>query len=153
MDSDGSQLGIMPLAQAMSVAQSKGLDLVKIAPAANPPVCKIMDFGKYCFEQQKREREARKNQKIVEVKEIYLSVKIDVHDFDTKVNHAIRFLQGGDKVKVAVKFRGREMAHTNLGYDNLKKFEEKAAEHGTVEKPPKMEGRNLVMFMSPKVPK
>lgn len=135
------------------MAMNKGLDLVKIAPQGNPPVCKILDFGKYCFEQAKREKEAKKNQKIVELKEIYLSMKIDTHDFETKGNHAIKFLKGGDKVKVAVRFRGREMAHTNLGYGLLERFGNYCSEYGTVEKAPKLEGRNMAMFLAPKADK
>ncbi|MEG1981507.1 MAG: translation initiation factor IF-3 [Clostridia bacterium] len=150
---DGSQLGIMSATAALEMAISKDLDLVKIAPKATPPVCKFIDYGKFCFEQTKREKEQRKNQKIVETKEVYLSMKIDVHDFNTKANHAIKFLQNGDKVKVAVKFRGREMAHTELGRGILTRFEQACEEHGTVDKPPKLEGRNMAMILSPKVPK
>jgi translation initiation factor IF-3 len=153
VDTDGSQLGIMSSRDAQKLANEKGLDLVKIAPQATPPVCKIMDFGKYCFEQAKKEKEARKNQHIVSVKEIYLSMKIDTHDFETKANHAIRFLKEGDKVKVAVKFRGREMAHTSLGYGVLDRFNQYISEYGSVEKPPKLEGRNMSMFISPKLAK
>lgn len=153
VDSDGSQLGIMSSKDAFKLATDKGLDLVKIAPQATPPVCKIMDFGKYCFDQAKKEKEAKKNQHIVAVKEIYLSMKIDTHDFETKANHAIRFLKEGDKVKVAVKFRGREMAHTSLGNGILAKFADYCTEYGTVEKPPKLEGRNMAMFLNSKVAK
>ena len=150
---DGSQLGVMTLKDALAAANAKGLDLVKIAPQGTPPVCKIMDYGKYCFEQTKKDKEARKNQKIIDIKEVYLSMKIDVHDFETKANHAIKFLQNGDKVKVAVKFRGREMAHTQLGTVLLKRFEDYVAEFGSVEKPPKLEGRNMAMFIAPKLSK
>ena len=153
VDSDGSQLGIMSSKDAFKIATDKGLDLVKIAPQATPPVCKIMDFGKYCFDQAKKEKEAKKNQHIVAVKEIYLSMKIDTHDFETKANHAIRFLKEGDKVKVAVKFRGREMAHTSLGNGILARFADYCTEYGTVEKPPKLEGRNMAMFLNSKVAK
>lgn len=128
----------------------KNLDLVKIAPQAAPPVCRIMDYGKYRFEQAKREKEARKNQKTIEIKEVRLSLKIDTHDFNTKANNAIKFLKNGDKVKVSVRFRGREMAHPELGRENLNRFIEAVSEYGSVDKPPKMEGRSLAAFISPK---
>lgn len=145
---DGSQLGVMSPRDALNLAIEKNLDLVKIAPQAQPPVCKIMDYGKYRFEQQKKEKEARKNQKVVEIKEIRLSLNIDVHDFNTKVSHAAKFLKGGDKVKVSIRFRGREMAHTALGIDVLKRFAE-ALPEAVVEKAPKLEGRSMSMFMAP----
>ena len=148
--SDGQQLGIMSAKEALDLAEQKNLDLVKIAPQSNPPVCKIMDYGKYRFEQAKKEKEARKNQKTVEVKEIRMSLNIDTNDFNTKVNHTIRFLKGGDKVKVSVRFRGREMTHTNLGNALLERFREACSEYGVVEKPPKMEGRSLSMVVSAK---
>ena len=116
IDSDGSQLGVMPLRQAMDLAEQKNLDLVKIAPQATPPVCKIIDYGKFRFEQAKREKEAKKNQRVVEIKEIRLSLNIDTHDFETKKNHAVRFLEEGNKVKVSIRFRGREMGHPCLLY-------------------------------------
>ena len=150
IDADGNQLGIISAKEALRLAAEKNLDLVKIAPQAAPPVCRIMDYGKYRFEQAKREKEARKNQKIVDVKEIRMSLNIDTHDFETKVGHAKRFLQGGDKVKVSVRFRGREMAHTNLGTDLLERFREAVSELGVVEKPAKLEGRNMAMFISAK---
>ena len=121
-----------------------------ISPKAVPPVCKIMDYGKYRFEQAKKEKEIKKNQKVVTIKEVRLSVNIDVHDFNTKLNQAIKFLKSGDKVKVSVRFRGREMAHTNLGADTLCRFGESITEVGSVDKPPKMEGRSMVMFLAPK---
>ena len=121
-----------------------------ISPKAVPPVCKIMDYGKYRFEQAKKEKEIKKNQKVVTIKEVRLSVNIDVHDFNTKLNQAIKFLKSGDKVKVSVRFRGREMAHTNLGADTLRRFGESITEVGSVDKPPKMEGRSMVMFLAPK---
>lgn len=117
---DGSQLGIMPTSKAMALAEEQNLDLVKIAPQVTPPVCKIMDYGKYKFEQAKREKEARKNQRVVEIKEIRLSLNIDTHDFNTKLGHALRFLQAGDKVKVSIRFRGREMGHPEQGYETMK---------------------------------
>ena len=153
VDADGSQLGIMPTKQALSLAIEKGLDLVDIAPQASPKVCRIMDYGKYRYEQAKREKEARKNQKTVEVKEVRMSMNIDTHDFETKVNQANKFLKGGDKVKVSVRFRGREMAHTDLGRDLLDRFKDACAEFGAVDKPAKMEGRSLAIFMAPKAAK
>ena len=153
VDADGSQLGIMPTKQALSLAIEKGLDLVDIAPQASPNVCRIMDYGKYRYEQAKREKEARKNQKTVDVKEVRMSMNIDTHDFETKVNQANKFLKGGDKVKVSVRFRGREMAHTDLGRDLLDRFKDACAEFGAVDKPAKMEGRSLAIFMAPKAAK
>ena len=147
---EGEQLGIMSAREAQKHAAEAGLDLVKIAPQATPPVCKIMDYGKFKFEQAKREKEARKNQKVIEIKEIRLSLNIDTNDFNTKVNRAIKFLEGGDKVKAALRFRGREMAHPELGTNIMKRFTEAVAEYGNVEKLPKMEGRSMVMFISPK---
>lgn len=147
---EGDQLGIVTISEAMRQAIEKNLDLVKIAPQAQPPVCRIMDYGKYRFEQAKKEKEARKNQKTVEIKEIRMSLNIDTNDFNTKVNHTIRFLKGGDKVKVSVRFRGREMTHTNLGNGLLERFKEACSEYGVVEKPPKMEGRSLSMVVSAK---
>ncbi len=150
IDADGSQLGILSSKEAFKIAMDKNLDLVKIAPQAAPPVCRIMDYGKYRFEQAKREKEARKNQKTIEIKEVRLSLKIDTHDFNTKANNAIKFLKNGDKVKVSVRFRGREMAHPELGQENLKRFIDAVSEYGSVDKPPKMEGRSLAAFISPK---
>lgn len=153
MDSDGSQLGIMSYTEAMDLAAKKGVDLVNIAPQAKPPVCKIMDYGKYRYEQAKREKETRKNQKIVEVKEVRMSLNIDTHDFNTKVNSALKFLKAGNKVKVAIRYRGRELAHPEMGKGLLERFRENCSEVGVVEKQPKMEGRSLVMFIAPKVTK
>ena len=119
---DGAQLGIMSARDALNLAAEKNLDLVKIAPQATPPVCKIIDYGKYRFEQAKREKEAKKNQRVVEIKEIRLSLNIDTHDFETKRNHAIRFLNDGNKVKVSIRFRGREMGHPELGADIMKRL-------------------------------
>ena len=150
VDADGSQLGIMPTRQALALAIDKGLDLVDIAPQATPNVCRIMDFGKYRYEQAKREKEARKNQKVVEVKEVRMSMNIDTHDFETKANQAIKFLSGGDKVKVSVRFRGREMAHTDLGRALLERFKDACAEVSSLDKPAKMEGRSMVIFLLPK---
>lgn len=147
---DGAQLGVMSAKEAQKLAAEQDLDLVKIAPQAVPPVCKIIDYGKYCFEQAKREKEARKNQKVVEIKEIRMFSTIDTHDFETKVAQAIKFLKGGDKLKVSVRFRKRALAHPQLAEELLDKFKEACAEAGVVEKPAKMEGRQLVMFISPK---
>ena len=153
IDSDGSQLGVMSAKEALKLAEEKDLDLVKIAPQATPPVCKIMDYGKYVFEQSKREKEARKNQKVVEIKEIRMFSTIDTNDFNTKVNQALKFLKSGDKIKVSVRFRKRAIAHPHLGEELLEKFKAACAEAGVVEKPSKMEGRALVMFVSPKASK
>ena len=148
---DGTQLGIMSAREALAIAEENDLDLVKIAPQATPPVCRIMDYGKYCFEQQKREKEARKNQKVMEIKEIRMSPTIDTHDFNTKVNQALKFLGSGDKIKVSIRFRKRAGAHPHLGEELLEKFKDAVSEVGTVDKPIKMEGRNnLVMFIAPK---
>lgn len=147
---DGSQLGIMSAAKALEAAAAQNLDLVKIAPQATPPVCKIMDYGKYRFEQTKREKEAKKNQRVVDIKEIRLSLNIDTHDFNTKLNHATRFIKGGDKVKVSIRFRGREMGHPELGYDIMEKFAQACSEVATVEKPAKLEGRTMLMFLAAK---
>ena len=145
---DGSQLGIVPVRDALRRAEEANLDLVKIAPQAQPPVCKILDYGKFRFEQQKREKEARKNQKIVDIKEIRLSLNIDTNDFNTKVAQAAKFLAKGDKVKVSIRFRGREMAHTNLGLEVHKRFAQ-ALPDAVVEKQPKLEGRSMQMFLAP----
>lgn len=147
---DGAQLGIMSARDALNLAAEKNLDLVKIAPQATPPVCKIIDYGKYRFEQAKREKEAKKNQRVVEIKEIRLSLNIDTHDFETKRNHAIRFLNDGNKVKVSIRFRGREMGHLELGADIMKRFAESLADTANVDKPAKLEGRNMLMFLAPK---
>ena len=149
INSDGEQLGIVPIQQAQDIAIQKGMDLVKIAPQAKPPVCKIMDYGKFRFEQAKREKEARKNQRVVEIKEIRLTPNIDIGDLNTKVKNACRFLKDGDKVKVSVRFRGREVTHASLGQDLLHRFAELCAECSTVEKQPKLEGRQMLMFLAP----
>ncbi len=143
----------MPLKDALSAAAAKDLDLVNISPNAVPPVCKIMDFGKYRFEQAKREKEAKKNQKTVEVKEIRLGLSIDTHDFETKGNHAIRFLKEGNKVKVSIRFRGREFGHPEIGKEIMDRFAQFCSEYAVVEKPAKMEGRNMLMFLAPKTVK
>ena len=150
IDADGTQLGIMSLRQALEIAEQKDLDLVKIAPQANPPVCKIIDYGKYRFEQAKREKEARKNQRVVEIKEVRLSLNIDTHDFETKKNHALRFISEGNKVKASIRFRGREMGHPELGLEIMRRFADAMSEVANVEKPAKLEGRTMLMFLAPK---
>ena len=150
---EGEQIGIMSAAEALKIAEERNLDLVKIAPQATPPVCKIMDYGKFRFEKAKKEKEARKNQKIIETKEIRLSLNIDTHDFETKINHAKKFLEGGNKLKVSIRFRGREMAHPEIGLGIMKRAEEALAENAVVEKPAKLEGRQMLMFMAPKAAK
>ena len=153
IDADGKKLGVMSARDAQKIAFEKNLDLVKIAPQATPPVCRIMDYGKFCFEQTKREKEAKKNQKVVSVKEIRMFSTIDTHDFETKVNQAEKFLKSGDKLKVSIRFRKRAIAHPQLGEELLERFKEAVSSVGTVEKPAKMEGRSLVMFVSPKTSK
>ena len=146
----GEQLGIMSAKEAFKIAVERNLDLVKIAPQATPPVCKIMDYGKYRFEQAKREKEARKNQHVVDIKEVRLSLNIDTHDFNTKLNNAVKFIKHGDKVKVSIRFRGREMGHPEIGLETMNRFAEACAEFASVEKPAKLEGRNMLMFLAPK---
>lgn len=146
----GEQLGIMSSKEALRLAEDKGLDLVKIAPQAKPPVCKIMDYSKFRYEQAKREKENRKNQKQIETKEIRLSVTIDVGDFNTKVNHAKKFLASGHKLKVSIRLKGRMMAHSELGVENMKRFADAVSEEANVDKAPKLEGRQILMFLSPK---
>ena len=153
IDADGTKLGTMSAKDAQKLAFDQDLDLVKIAPQATPPVCRIMDYGKYCFEQAKREKEARKNQKVVSIKEIRMFSTIDTHDFETKVNQAVKFLQSGDKLKVSVRFRKRAIAHPELGSELLDRFKEALSDAGTVDKPAKMEGRSIVMFVNPKTNK
>ena len=148
--SDGEQLGIMSADEALKIAIEHDLDLVKIAPGSNPPVCRVMDYGKYRFEQTKKEKEAKKNQRIIEVKEIRMSPGIDTNDFNTKLKNAQKFLGDGDRVKVSVRFRGREMAHTDIGEVLLRDFADKCGEIANLDKAPKLEGRNMSMFLSPK---
>ena len=153
VDDDGTQLGVISAKEALQIAFDKNLDLVKIAPQAVPPVCKIMDYGKYCFEQTKREKEAKKNQKVVEIKEIRMFSTIDTNDFNIRVNQAVKFLSAGNKLKVSIRFRKRAIAHPQLGEELLDRFKEACSTVGVVEKPAKMEGRNLVMFVQPKAAK
>ncbi len=150
INSDGTQLGIMALNNALKLAAEQNLDLVKIAPQAKPPVCKIMDYGKYRFEQAKREKEARKNQKVIDIKEIRLSLNIDTHDFNTKLSHAKKFIASGNKVKVSIRFRGREMGHPEIGSEIMKRFAASCGDVANVEKPAKLEGRSMIMFLAPK---
>lgn len=150
IDSNGEQLGIVSSRQALEMAAERKLDLVKIAPNAKPPVCRIMDFGKYKYEQAKREKEAKKKQKIINVKEVRLSLNIEEHDLNTKANRAIKFLEKGDKVKVSLRFKGRELGHTHLGVDVLNKFFAIVSEVCAMEKKPKMEGRSMIMILAPK---
>ena len=149
VNSDGSQLGIMQVDKAVAIAREQDLDLVLIAPQASPPVCRVMDYGKYKFEQQKHEREAKKNQKVVELKEIRLSVNIGDNDLNTKLTHAIKFLGEGNKVKASIRFRGREMAHTSLGTEVMERFAEALSDYGSVEKGAKLEGRSMQMTIAP----
>ncbi len=149
IDADGTQLGIMSVAQALKLAADKNLDLVEIAPQAKPVVCKIMDYGKYKFEAAKREKENRKNQKTIEVKEVRLSPSIDTHDFETKARNAIKFLKAGNKVKVTLRFRGREISHAQNSKVVLERFADMVKEYGAVDRQPKMEGRNMFMFLTP----
>ncbi|HOK62920.1 MAG TPA: translation initiation factor IF-3 [Soehngenia sp.] len=150
IDVDGTQLGIVPIKKALEIANERRLDLVNVAPTANPPVCRILDYGKYKYELTKKEKEARKNQKIINVKEIRLTPNIEEHDLQVKANRAIEFLKDGDKVKVSVRFKGREMGHTEMGEEVLKDFLKLVDEYGKVEKEAKMEGRNLVVILVPK---
>jgi len=151
--SDGEQLGIMSADEALSIADEQGLDLVKISPQAKPPVCKLMNYGKFRFEQSKREKEARKNQHVVEIKEIRMSPGIDIGDFNTKLKNAQKFIADGDRVKVSVRFRGREMAHTDIGRALLNRFAEQCAETAALDKAAKLEGRMMSIFLSPKAGK
>nr|WP_240804402.1 translation initiation factor IF-3 [Qingshengfaniella alkalisoli] len=146
---EGENVGVTTPARALELAQRVGLDLVEISPNANPPVCKIMDFGKYKYEQQKRESEARKKQKTIEVKEVKFRPNTDTHDYDVKMRNVVKFLENGDKVKVTLRFRGREMAHQNLGRELLERVAEDVKELGKVENMPKMEGRQMVMMIGP----
>ena len=153
VSADGEQLGIMSSREALERAAEQNLDLVKISPTANPPVCKLMDYGKFKFEQTKREKEARKNQHVVEIKEVRMSPGIDVNDFNVKLRNAQKFLAEGNRVKVTVRFRGREMAHTDIGRGLLLKFAEQCSEVAALDKDPKLDGRHMSIFLSPKIAK
>lgn len=149
IDDEGNQVGVVPKARALEMAYEKKLDLVSVAPNSKPPVCRIMDYGKYRYEMLKKEKEAKKKQKVISVKELRLTPNIESHDLQTKANNAIKFLDNGDRVKVSVRFRGREMGHTEIGKEVLEDFVNLVSEHGVVDKKPKMEGRSMVMFLSP----
>ena len=152
IDTDGAQLGIVPGRDAQKMADEKRLDLVKISPTAKPPVCKIMDYSKFRFEQSKKEKEARKKQRTMDIKEIRLSPNIDTHDINVKVRKAKEFLNSGDKVKITIRFRGRELGRTEVAHVIFNELTQKLSEYGNIEKPPKMEARTMAMFMSPKTP-
>ena len=146
---NGEQLGVMSTESALEKAYSVGLDLVLIAPSATPPVCRIMDYGKFRYERDKREKEAKKKQQVVDVKEVQLSCRIDTHDFNTKANNAIRFLKGGDKVRVVLSFKGREMAHTEVGFVIIERFLDLCSEYGAADKAPALDGRRMSVVISP----
>ncbi|WP_317366992.1 translation initiation factor IF-3 [uncultured Tyzzerella sp.] len=147
---DGEQLGIMSSKEAQALADNRSLDLVKISPTAKPPVCRIMDYSKFKFDKAKKEKEARKKQKVVSIKELRLSPNIDKHDVQVKVKKAIEFLKSGDKVKISIKFRGRELGHTDIANDIMTNFAEQVSEYGVIEKAPKMEAKSMAMFLAPK---
>lgn len=150
VDNDGQMVGMVPIEEARRRAEEQGMDLVLVSPRADNPVCKIMDYGKYMFEQAKKEREAKKNQKTTGVKEVGFRLTTEDHDLGYKRRNACRFLQDGDRVKVVIKFRGREMAHTHRGYDVIRKFAESCSEYGEIDREPRVEGRNMVMYLAPK---
>lgn len=149
IDADGKQLGIVPIEEAQRIALEQDLDLVEVAPQASPPVCKVMDYGKYCYEQEQKLKAARKKQSIVVVKEMKMRPKIDIHDYETKKKHVLRFLSHGDKVKVTIMFRGREMTHTELGLNLLNRLAADVSEIATVEAKPRLDGRNMTMVLNP----
>ena len=153
ISADGEQLGVMPTRQAMEMAEQAGLDLVKIAANAQPPVCKLMDYDKHRYEQSKRERDLRKNQRVVTLKEVQLSATIEENDVQTKFRNAVKFLQDGDKVKVSIRFRGRQIAHADIGMKIMQDFANRIEEYGTVERRPMLEGRHMIMILGPKVEK
>lgn len=153
IDQNGQQLGVMPTQKAMALAEEAQLDLVKIVANAQPPVCKLMDYDKHRFEQSKRERELRKNQKIVALKEVQLSVTIEENDLQTKAKNAIKFLQDGDKVKVAIRFRGRQIAHAEIGMKVMQDFAERTKDYSSIERRPLLEGRHMIMILAPKAEK
>ncbi len=150
IDENGAMVGIVSIDEALRLAEEADLDLVNISPNAVPPVCKILDYGKYRYEQQKKEKTAKKNQRVTEIKEIRLSASIEDHDVEVKAKNAVKFLQDGDKVKVSLRFRGRERDYTQLGFDAMDRFADMVSEYGVVEKPAKMEGRRMNMFLAPK---
>lgn len=150
VDANGEQLGVVPIKQALNLAIERKLDLVNVAPTAIPPVCKILDYGKYKYETLKKEKESKKKQKIVNIKEIRLTPNIDTHDLEVKAKKSNTFLKNGDKVKVTVRFRGRELGHVSIGKEVLEKFAQLTEEYGSIEKKPTMEGRNMIMFLTSK---
>lgn len=149
IDANGDQLGVMTPRQAMEIAEQRQLDLVKVAPRSKPPVCRIMDYGKYRFDMAKKEREQRRNQRTTSVKEVRLSAVIETHDMQVKARHANKFLKDGDKVKVTIRFRGREMAHTSIGYDVMNDFKEMITKNHVIERKPRIEGRSMIMILAP----
>jgi translation initiation factor IF-3 len=149
IDDEGNQIGVVPIAEARAMATEKDLDLVEIAPNAQPPVCKVMNYGKYLFQQKKKQAEAKKKQKVIVVKEVQFRPRIDDHDFDFKKNNVVRFLDHGDKVKAIIRFRGREMAHQELGKAVLDRLVQEVKEHGTVESNPEMQGNRMIIVLSP----
>ena len=153
IDENGEQLGVMPTHKAMELAEERGLDLAKIQPTAKPPVCKLMDYDKHRYEQSKRERELRKNQRIVTLKEVQLSATIEENDVQTKFKNAVKFLEDGDKVKVSIRFRGRQIAHSDIGLKIMQDFAARIADYGTVERRPLLEGRHMIMILAPKAEK
>ena len=150
IDQNGEQLGVMPSRKALELAEEAGLDLVKIVPTAKPPVCKLMDYGKFRFEQSKKEREIRKNQRVITVKEVRLSATIEEHDIDVKYKNAVKFLKDGDKVKVSIRFRGRQITHSEIGREVMDLFAEKIKEFGVIERRPLIEGRSMTMIIAPR---
>jgi translation initiation factor IF-3 len=152
VDDQNEQLGIMGLREALRMAEEQNLDLVNVAPNAKPPVCRIMDYGKFKYEQSKKEKESRKNQKIVLLKEVRMTPNIDEHDLNVKLKNVIKFLKEGSKVKVSVRFRGREITHSNIGQELLLKLAKSAEEEALVERTPRLEGRHMVMILSPRQP-
>ena len=153
ISADGTQLGVMPTRAAIELAEQQGLDLVKIVPTAQPPVCKLMDYDKHRYEQSKRERELRKNQRIVTLKEVQLSATIEENDVQTKFKNAVKFLEDGDKVKVSIRFRGRQIAHSDIGLKIMQDFAARIEEFGTIERRPMLEGRHMIMILAPKAEK
>ncbi len=153
ISADGTQLGVMATRAAIELAEQQGLDLVKIVPTAQPPVCKLMDYDKHRYEQSKRERELRKNQRIVTLKEVQLSATIEENDVQTKFKNAVKFLEDGDKVKVSIRFRGRQIAHADIGLKIMQDFASRIADYGTVERRPLLEGRHMIMILAPKAEK
>ena len=149
IDENGEQLGVMLTRDARAMAEERELDLVNVAPQAKPPVCKLMDYGKFRFEQSKRERELRKNQKVITIKEVHLSATIQDHDVDVKYKAAVKFLEEGNKVKVSIRFRGRQIAHSEIGLEVMKSFAERIKDYATVERRPLIEGRNMIMILAP----